>query len=95
MTLTQDVRTVQEWFRTAHRRTASRSEAGAVAIKEWARSAVPSALNATRGHDLCPDTGVCLCGKSPEGQSYREHLLSVLDAASFLRVPHYVNGEGW
>lgn len=95
MTLAQDVRTVKEWCRTAKRKAENSAADSASTVKAWATGAVPDALKRTEGHDFSSVTGTCSCGKAPEGQGYREHLLHVLDDAMFLRVPAYVRGEGW
>lgn len=95
MTLAQDVRTVREWCRSARRRTERGVAGSSAAVKVWATGPIPDALHHTRGHDFDPETGRCACGDTPEGQSYREHLLHVLDIALFLRVPAHVRGEGW
>lgn len=94
MTLAQDVRTVKDWCRSAKRRTVHQGEVGVAVVKAWSSSSVPPALKATDKHDYVPETGSCTCG-NPTGESYREHLLLVLDAASFLKTPAYVTGEGW
>lgn len=95
MTLAQDVRTVKEWCRSARRKTEHRAAESSAMVKAWATGPLTDALKHTRGHDLDAHTGECECGKTPEGQTYREHLLRVLDTAMFLRVPAHIRGEGW
>ena len=95
MTLAQDVRTVREWCRSARRKAERGAAESSSAVKAWATGPIPDALKHTRGHDFDTVTGACMCGETPEGQSYRKHLLLVLDTALFLRVPAHVRGEGW
>jgi len=95
VTLAQDVRTVKEWCRSARRKAERGAVESSAAVKSWATGPIPDALKHTRGHDLDTQTGECECGNTPVGQSYREHLIHVLDIALFLRVPAHVRGEGW
>ncbi len=94
MTLAQDIRTVKYWLQGSQRRAVAHKDDSVTAIKDWARGPVPDALRATRAHDPLPSGACSTCGDATDG-GYRDHLLRVLDAAGFLRVPPHIRGEGW
>lgn len=101
--LSEELRTVRLWRLRLRQARLARSEERAEAEHQGLLhifrkiDPVPVARTAAEGHDPDPES-VCSCGNVSE-DTYREHLIRLLDDAGLLRVPDpmraRITGEGW
>lgn len=92
MTLRQDVHTIREWWRSTKRLIAKPSIP--LPDTSWIVSPRKVADEASAGHEPDPDL-ICTCGSVSAGETYREHLVRLLNDGFILRVPPRITGEGW
>ena len=93
MTLKQDWQTVKAIFRDANRKSIRNTSIPAALARAF-QCPVTQALAVTEGHDYSA-TSVCTCGSVRDGDSFKEHLITVLDTRMCLRIPPGATGEGW
>ena len=93
MTLRQDWYQVKDTIRSMNRASIKKHAIPREELKRF-RDPRTHAGSATAVHEpLSPCS--CRCGRVAEGQTYREHLIEVLNDSRCLRVPPNASGEEW